>query len=1072
MVSPQRPARHRAFLLAYAVSGAAGLIYEVAWTRLLTLQTGHTVGAASTVLAAFMGGLAGGAFLGGRLAGRMPARRILVGYAVLELTVAVAAALLPVLLSLFDPLLSLAYADGTASWRFGAARLAVDLAVLLVPTLAMGATFPFATRWSGAAARPDCGAGVYAANTVGAALAAVAAGFVLLPDLGLRLTVYSGFALNVVAAAIALLIARLPEPVEGGPGRASERGAGGAARTRTAGDARPSLPLAAAASCLAGLAALALEVAWTRVLALVLGPTSYAFSAMLAAFLAGLGVGSSLGAWLAVRTARPGAWLAAALTAAAGAAAFDVAYAGRVPLLVAAAVTEPGAAFGSVIWREGVLTAVLLVPLACAFGAAFPLALALGARPGAEAARGASIVYASNAGGAILGSLAAGFFLIPTVGLRLTIVAAALALAAGAVVLAWRATTTVRSRAAAVAVPAAAAGLVLMTPAWNPSLMASGAYKYAPYLGGVDLETTLGAGELRYRAEGAAGTVTVRRVRGVLSLAIDGKVDASNGADMLTQSMLGHVPLLLHGAAREVCVIGLGSGVTVGAVLRHRVDRVDVLEISPEVVAAASLFDEDHHHALADSRTRVIVGDGRTHLRSGSLQYDVIIAEPSNPWISGMSALFTREFFEAARARLRPGGVVCQWTHAYDMSAADLRSIVATFAAVFPHGTLWLIGDEDVLLVGGLDSFGPRLARLAGDPFPPAVGADLAARGVREPFGLVSLLVGTERAWQAFAAGAEPQTDDRLALEYSGPLNIFGGSTNRNAAELRAAGARAGVPEEVAAVRQTAEAPAWRNLGEALLRAEAPAPAFDAFAQAVARDPRDGSALDGLARTAAAMGEPDRAMALLRAVCAQDPGNVQVRLAASRLLASAGSSEDAVRFAVEAAAIGTDQVVALEQLASVLADIPDVNRLERLVGDLEPVAAVRPDVSYYRAVVGYLHGDPSAAAVAAERAVRMDPGHARAWALLGSAHAAMSRTDEARRAFARALALDPRNAVTWANAGQLESRAGDLAAASSRFAEALTLDPTLPTALSGLAEVLERQGMTARAAALRARLRR
>src|SRR5262249_50805088 len=156
--------------------------------------------------------------------------------------------------------------------------------------------------------------------------------------------------------------------------------------------------------------------------------------------------------------------------------------------------------------------------------------------------------------------------------------------------------------------------------------------------------------------------------------------------DMLTQKLLAHLPLLLHPDPRRTAVIGLGSGVTLGAALRHGVTQVDVVEISPEVVEAAALFERDNSGALHDPRTRLILADGRPHLQLSDARYDAIISEPSNPWMAGVASLFTKEFFRAARGRLAPGGIICQWAHTYDLSAADLRSIAATFSSVFQNG--------------------------------------------------------------------------------------------------------------------------------------------------------------------------------------------------------------------------------------------------------------------------------------------------------------------------------------------------------------------------------------------------
>ena len=207
-------------------------------------------------------------------------------------------------------------------------------------------------------------------------------------------------------------------------------------------------------------------------------------------------------------------------------------------------------------------------------------------------------------------------------------------------------------------------------PDWDRNLLASGPYKYTRFIGVEGLEDSLRAGRLEYYKEGAAGTVSVRRLGGSLALAIDGKVDASNAGDMLTQRLLGLLPVLLHPNPRDLLVIGLGSGVTAASALAsNEVVRADVLEISREVVDASSWFAHENAGVLQNPRVRLLVGDGRTHLLLSRRQYDVIVSEPSNPWMAGVAALFTREFFEAARARLKPGGVLCQWAHTYEMRA-------------------------------------------------------------------------------------------------------------------------------------------------------------------------------------------------------------------------------------------------------------------------------------------------------------------------------------------------------------------------------------------------------------------
>ncbi|HET9270803.1 MAG TPA: fused MFS/spermidine synthase, partial [Vicinamibacterales bacterium] len=511
----------RLFLLIYGLSGAAGLIYEILWTRQLTLLMGHTTAAVSAVLAAFMGGLAIGAALGGRAAPQVSERRALQIYAGLELTVAASALLIPWALVLSRPLLAAAYADGAGTW-FGVTRLVLSLAMLGVPTAAMGATLPFAARWYlRTMERAGAEAGdLYAGNTIGAATGAGLASFVLVPMLGVRTTLWIAASVNVVAAIVAWAISRRDVDVSGvgrpfragNEPRKSKRPADKKSHLTQQPAGTASLTLAAAALALTGFAALVSEVVWARVLALIIGPTTYAFGLMLTTFILGLAAGSFAGARLSarVRDARPSlALVVAAFGVASGAALWRMS---GLPIEVAQSIaTASGTPFRSVLWRQGIVAASLLLPVAIALGAAFPLAVGVAARTRERVARDLAILYASNTAAAIAGSLAAGFVLIPRSGLRPTIVGMVVLAGLGAGTLAV-AGGIARSRVLVLAaVSVAAVALAWTAPRWDHALLSSGAYKYASYLRVPDLEAVLTAGSLEYYKEGAASTVTVRR---------------------------------------------------------------------------------------------------------------------------------------------------------------------------------------------------------------------------------------------------------------------------------------------------------------------------------------------------------------------------------------------------------------------------------------------------------------------------------------------------------------------------------------------------------------------------------
>ncbi len=792
------------FLVAYTCSGIAGLVYEVTWTRLLTLHLGHTTAAASAVVGAFLLGLAVGAALVGRAARTLTRAGALAAYARLEVAVAVVALALPAVLAACMPLLGWAYRDGAPGLAFPLVRVTLAVALVLLPAVALGATFPLAIRWfaSDSPARTRRTAMLYATNTLGAAAGALLAGFVLIPSFGVTRTTAFGAAASVVSAALAWLAGRRsdsqPIAAEAPTTHATRPSRDTRAHTTSAPSEPPAprrLWLAASVLGLSGFAALLHEIAWTRILALSIGPTTYAFAAALAAVITGAAAGSWLGAWLVGRVRQPALWLALTLAAAAITASYTYTLAGRDVALYVATQLARGAATGGWTSYGAWISAALVVPTALCLGLAFPLAIAVAGVSRDDVTGRVGLIYAVNTAGAVTGSLAAGFVSIPLAGLQVTLQLACACLIAAALAVAAVALTT-RGRMAALAASALAVATLVTSPPWDRALMASGAYLYAPFVPpDLDLAAMLTAGRLAFYEEGASATIAVKVLTGTTTLTVDGKTDASNRGDMLTQALVAHVPLLLHDAPRDVAIVGLGSGVTVGAALTHPVSRVDVIELSPEVVAASHFFDAENRHALADPRTRLIVGDGRTHLRLARQRYDVIVSEPSNPWIAGVAALFTREFFAEARARLAPGGVFCQWANAYNIGDADLRAIAATFLAEFPGATAVLVGEHDVLLIGttpdtaGADAGPDAWTRIARHWNRPGANADLERYGVRSPFALLSLIVAGPAELANYGRGRPLLDDDRMPLEFSAPREIHrqsGALERRDAA--RAAG--------------------------------------------------------------------------------------------------------------------------------------------------------------------------------------------------------------------------------------------------------------------------------------------
>jgi spermidine synthase len=980
---------------------------------------------------------------------------------------------LPFELAALSPILATAYADGSGGAGFAALRIVASLLLLSIPAAAMGATFPAASRWfihSARAAARDAGV-MYAANTIGAAIGALGAGFVLLPALGLNGATWVGVLMNLVAAGGAWRIAgAAPDPK---PDAAASPRAGSAesertrpkAQSRRPGKARPrpvATPavmrvarpgLAAAALGISGFASLTLQVVWTRILALILGPTTYAFSMMVAVFVAGLALGAGIASRLASRAREPLVGLAVCLALSVGCGAVAAAFVDEGLLAIAAVIAQPDMSFTEVLSRQALLATGLLAPMTIAFGAAFPFAIAVGTRRDDTVTSDLGLVYAVNTAGAVTGALMAGFVLIPAAGLHGTIRIVTVLGAGGSAVLLIAGGTAGRGRLGAGLVALGVAALGLVLPDWDRLLLSSGGYKYAAVIQAPDLKTGLTAGELLYYGEGPSGTVAVRHSGGTKSLAIDGKVDASNSGDMLTQRLLAHVPLLLHPNPKKLAILGLGSGVTLGSALTHPVDRADLLEISPQVVEAARFFDEENHRALADARTRLIVGDGRTHLMLTREHYDVIVSEPSNPWMAGIASLFTREFFQAARERLAPAGVLCQWAHTYDISTRDLQSIVATFASVFPDGTLWLVGDGDVLLVGSNEPIEPRLEHLGDGWRRPGVAADLASVGVIEPFQILSLFVTHGPRLAEWAAGAPVQSDNKAALEFSGPSSALGRARADNAEILRGIAEGPGMrPAAIERALDAATPAEWRNRGLMLLRADATRPAYADFVRAIEGNPNDDRALEGLIEASAQLRRSADTGGLLTRL-ASDPTHLPAKLTLSRFLASQGQYDEAVRVMLGVLQGDSGNVAALEQLASVLSDLGDAERMRPVVARLRAEGPARENAHYYTAALLFMENRTDQALAEAQRVLSINPNHAKAHNLVGACLASLGQRDKAREAFQASISANPRDPATYSNLATLELQSGNRDRAARYFAEALTIDPTSEAARRGLAEI-------------------
>jgi spermidine synthase len=836
---------------------------------MLVLIFGSTHFAVSTVLTAFMTGLALGAYVLGRQIDRR--WNPLVVYGFLEIGIGAYALAVPGVFGLLEPVSRWLWRTFSPDfYAFSALRFAFVGAVLVPPTALMGGTLPVLSRFL-TRRRERIGLSVgrlYGVNTFGSVAGTALAGFLLVPSLGVRRTVWIAAALNVAVGAAALLLARWTVERGAGAGPAAPREPVSPAGTPAPWEpARTRMVLAAFA--LSGFVAMLYEIAWTRVLALILGSSVYAFTIMLATFLMGLAAGATAMSRLADRLgARLGPDAVAAVLAAAGATAFGtLALFHRLPYLFWASFhrligPDPSWTGRALLFAvEFLLAALVMLPPTLFLGGMFPLVVRICGEALPHVGRTAGTAYASNTVGTILGSALGGFVAIPLLGIQGCVVAAViLDLALAAALLAVRAAGS-RPRAVGAALCGAAAAAVwFVQPPWNVLVMNSGIYQYAHGAKGLTpegfVEDPVRRGEPVFYKEGVTATVMVSRNprTGDLSLSVDGKVDASSSGDLHTQLLLGHVPMLLAEDPRDVLVIGYGSGITVGAVTTYPVESVTAVEIESAVIEGSKAFSAHNHDPASNPKVEIVAADGRNFLLVAEERYDVITSEPSNPWRTVASNLFTREFYELARRRLKPGGLFCAWLQLYALPPDLLRAQVRSFASAFPNVSVYMpTSTIDLILIGSEGPVTPDVGRIRAR-MAAGVAADLARIRVESEFDLLTYLLLGDEETRAFAGDGPLNTDDNALIEFRSPLFVYTATHLENSRALVAhmadplAGAR-GIPPGPGAA-----AAAYTGLGRAFFGREMVIPALAAL--------RKAQALHPTAETAALMAEYDQWMRL------------------------------------------------------------------------------------------------------------------------------------------------------------------------------------------------------------------
>jgi spermidine synthase len=1122
-------------LVCFVCSGISGLIYEIAWVRSLELIFGATTFAVATVLASFMGGLAFGSYFMGRSMHRLHRFHPLLVYGVLEVLIAGCGLLIPVLLESLIPLYKAIWGQFHTSFvAFSVVRFVLCSLVLLAPTFLMGATLPVVSSFVGSGTTGDnrrIGL-LYTFNTAGAVLGCALAGLVLFPNVGLAKTQAVAVVLNVLAAIGAFAITRIH------PNRSlrvSSTPSSEQAESKSkmgSGLSKRQVGLLVGIYAISGFCAMLYEVSWSRVLVMVLGSSTYAYTIMLATFLFGLASGAYLASRYLCGNASTMALSGLCQVFIALSTFASVFMVEQLPFLYLQAFELTRANGHGLLLVQFLLAFALMILPTLGLGAMFPLTIQ-GLNPsGHQTARRVGWAYALNTLGAIGGSLLAGFLLVPHWGSRNTIIVGIVlnALAGLTTLLSIKLDRFARLRPAfALALLAFVGSLVVSPSSWRPYVLSSGMFRYVENYKGLNhqqFEERMreNRGQILYFKEGLTCTVTVCRSATGISLLVNGKPDASvptdlpnpfvtgekprlKEGDLATQVLLGQVPLLLAPKNERVMVIGLGSGVTLGSVLRHPVKQVECIELEDAVVQGSRFFEHYNGKPLQDPRVQLVVNDARNHLLVTDHKYDVIISEPSNPWVAGAASLFTSEFFQTARTKLQPDGIFCQWVQLYELRAEDFQAILRSFTASFPYAHVFRI-DMDAIIVGSATENPIRLEDLK-QRLTPAVQSELQEIDVQTPEELLAhYWVGGRELLSSLPLGAA-NSDDNMLIEFAAPLRTLSRDVTAQVAFVReVAGlfrkeSTGLLPHLDVNEPETAnQAAVWARLGQAALRQRHP---LEATLYA-----RHSMSLAPNGRAAAVQGEAlllggkrEEARMWFDQQGAEFGADPEFLRAAANFAQQDNDMPKARALAQRLVAVNPGEFASEFLLGQIFYRLKDWSAAQAVLEPLAQNANAPAELSYYRGASYWSQGHYEEALPLLAGFVERVPNHLDAqyrladtltrlgrqsesflaWqrvAQLRSAYAAhrlregqkardAGNREEARAKFRDALEHDPWNEQIYLDLVRLYQQTGDVAAAIQLLEKYLVANPDRPWAVGLLGQLLAQHGNPERAVALASR---
>ncbi len=767
----------------FILSGICALIYEVAWSKYLALFIGSTAYSHMIVLATYMGGLALGAWYWGKYADKVSNH--LKFYGVIEVGIGVYCVAYPLIIETVGNLFIHAASSFDGASNRGVlltCKFILSFITLILPTFLMGGTLPILTKFfikrinnSGRDV-----AVLYYINSFGAVIGTGIAGFFLIRKYGIESTVWVAALVNIVIGLAAIVASKFINNSIQQKIVAHEVEDRGQQKF-----SKIAIRIALITALVSGFIAMLYELTWIRLLSNILGSTTYSFTLMLIAFISGIALGSLIVSLIIKRIKNLVTFLAICQYGTALSMILMLPLYERLPYYLtklSARISNEPENFSTFLTLEFLLCFSIMVVPTIFSGMSLPVASRIANSDMQFVGKSIGGIFSINTIGSVAGALFTGLVLIPSIGIKLSLELGVLFNGLLGFMILYKAGFSTRLKMGlAIAFVVFGLGYKILFPAWNQNFLISGAFRTlytqeVPSYSEFNKQQNDGH-KILWHKEGVNANVAVRESQFgdtiQRTLVINGKADASTVGDLQTQVLLGQIPLMLYPNSGDALVIGLGSGITCGSALRHPLKSLDVVEIAAEVVDCNYFFAKENYSFIKDPRVKIYIDDAITHLKTYSKKYDYIISEPSNPWIAGIGNLYSLEYFNLCKAKLKPNGVVAQWFHTYDINNDIFKLVVSTISKAIPHVTVWKISDADVIILASANPLPVDFDGMENKMKHPGIAQDLARIKMYDVPSLLSTQVISARNNPFQYLDTEINTAKKPLLEFLAPVALF-----------------------------------------------------------------------------------------------------------------------------------------------------------------------------------------------------------------------------------------------------------------------------------------------------------